>query len=574
MRLKILTYQGRCNMSFNFIKKFWFKSSVLLLSILVLSSWALRPISHDEINQQQKKSLVQLGDSVGHILDKSFSDLNLTLRYLIENIDSQNKSQSLDSYATSVKALFALENKNNNLNLTGKEIRSLDLSYWSPEDLKKSMNRLFASEDNSFDLGLQMMSSPSGVNYYGYLFLDQGNYYLALLSLRFAVEWSESFKYKNSDIVLINSLGELVYHPEFQYIGTEYNLSERIFDNLDVKKEQVSLTTRDNVYFAKSAGLKDLYLVVSSKKWATAYGPHFYGKFLLVFIAMGLLIYYWSHYFTYLKEEKLHQIHQKDNDRQEWTTIESKGLLDKIRKLEIQLAQVQELSGKDSMTKSLYDLKSKSANLIGQIQLIKGQPENMESLLTSLEEKSRSIYKKVFQMIDEPSLMNETMPPLPGELSAESNKKREIDYSFESKDSEVSFIGEDQRIEINEEDLGMTDDQDDLGIIEGFVVNKEPLQFIEDEVELSDEDKVEQNIKRQLQEQNYKSKKPFNIDDIYLSEQAKKADEFKVNFSESLDFEDQMSRVDKIIESVDKGINSTSNDMRSVVREPRLKELK
>ena len=332
-------------MNFNFIKEFWFKAVVFTLALLVLTTWALAPVSHQDLITNQELNLEQLTASTEKLISKNFKVVQDEIEFLLSELKSTNTNNNLENIDSSVKGLFALDQKESQLELSGDELRSLDLSYWSKEDLNKSINRVYKSDDGLYYTGYQIISSPSGENYFGYLFLNESKYYFAILNLHFASAWARDLSIAQNNVFVLNSVGELIFHPETQYIGTEFNQIEEVIENFDDTKQSLHFKSRNELSFVTSSSVKDIKVIVSQARWTTPYGASFYGKFLLVFLCLGLLLYTLSEYLVKKSRTKFLTKNLGENDISMHEILDSKKLITenktlitKIKSLENKLA--------------------------------------------------------------------------------------------------------------------------------------------------------------------------------------------------------------------------------------------
>ncbi len=554
-------------MSFNFIKEFWFKAIVFTLALLILTTWALSPISHEDLIANQEINLEQLTESTERLISKNFIEIQNEINYLITELKTTNSENNLENIDSSVKALFALEQKESQLELSGDELRNLDLSYWSKEDLNKSINRVYKSNDGLFYTGYQIISSPSGDNYFGYLTLKDSKYYFAILSLHFASSWSNDLSLAGNSIYVINSVGELIYHPETQYIGTEFNQSEKIIDNFDADTNQLHLKTRDDLSFVMASTTKDIKVVVSQARWSTPYGMSFYGRFLLVFLCLGLLLYTLSEYL--IKKSKTTFLNTEIIDS-EFKNFESqemlkdrKGLIAKIQRLENTLASQKEYVSPSEQKKLLHEIKSKSANLIGQIQLIQGQVKGDAVELTdTAHKKATEIYKQVFSFLNiehDKHTLTDKSAELSGVPTVMVGDNRSLDYGTVETPS-LNFK-ESDRIEITEEDIG-SEDFHLLGELESMSF----AERIEQKKQEISEINIDENISKQLSEQDYGKVKAFDLEEEFLSSQQNEV----VKLSSDHSLNEQMSEIDRVIKKADKKVTQSKNELKKLIRKPRL----
>lgn len=551
-------------MSFNFIKEFWFKAVVFTLALLVLTTWALAPVSHQDLITNQELSLEQLTASTEKLISKNFKVVQNEIEFLLSELKSTNTSNNLENIDSSVKGLFALEQKESQLELSGDELRSLDLSYWSKEDLTKSINRVYKSDDGLYYTGYQIISSPSGENYFGYLFLNESKYYFAILNLHFASTWAKDLSISQNNVFVINSVGELIFHPETQYIGTEFNQVERIIENFDDTKQSLHYKSRDELSFVVSSSTKDIKVIVSQSRWANPYGASFYGKFLLVFLCLGLLLYTLSEYLVKKSRTKFlskdlnaDDIAMGESYDSKKYIAEKKTLVTKIKSLENKLASQKEFVSPSEQKRLLHEIKSKSANLIGQIELVKGQSMgDAADLVETAYNKAVEIYKQIFNFLD---LKEEVIATqVEAVESSLSKSERTLDYEIES---EISFYEDSERIEITEEDIG----SEDLKLF-GEVAEESLSQRIKETKSKMDISSIEEDISRQLSEQNYKKIKKFDIEEEFLSIQKNEV----MNLSANNSLKKQMSDIDKVIENADRKVNESTNEIKKIIRKPRL----
>jgi len=556
-------------MSFNFIREFWFKAVVFTLALLVLTTWALSPVSQQDLIIKQEQNIEDINKSSEKLVSKNFENIQNEISYLISELNEKKPKDTLEKMDSSVKALFVLEQKDSQLVLMDDEFRSLDLSYWLNEDLSKSINRNYKGSDGLFYTGYQIISSPSGENYFGRLMLKDEKYYFAVLSLHFASSWSEDLNLAGNDIYVINSIGELVYHPEIQYIGTEYSQAEKIIENFDSEKNQLRLESRDYLSSVMMSSIQDIKVVVRQSKWVTPYGVSFYSRFLLVFLFLGLLLYTLSEYL--LKKSKTKFINNEletseINELKNFTSndflIEKKRLLSKIQRLENAVASQKEFVSPGEQEKLLHEVKSKSANLIGQIQLLQGQVSaDALELANGAHNKATEIYKQIFSFINEKEDQSEVLNQA-SELSVYTKApSRDLDYTNEDS---IMFHEGDDRIEITEEDIG-AEDLNIFGEIKGLSF-LERIESKKNEIPKISDVNIDENISQQLSEQSYGKAKAFDIEEEFLATQKVEV----IKLKEKGDIADQMSEIDKVIEKAERKVKNSKNELNKIIRKPRL----
>ncbi len=555
-------------MKINFVKEFWFKATLFTTAMLVLTVWALTPISSDDLSNNQQVHIEEVASAIEKTVNKNLSNINDEVKYLITQLSDDKINNELDTVDSSVKAIFELEQKESQLQLTGKELRSLDLSYWTKEDINKSINKNFKTDDGLFYQGYQLISSPSGESHFGYLVLNNSSYYFVLFNLHFASIWSKDLDLVNNKVYLINSIGELLYHPQVQYIGTEFNYAERILESYSSENSILHFENKESHYFVRGVMQSDLRLIVSRERWTTPYSASFYGKFLLVLICLGLLLYYLSEYLSKKKEVTFggNQIDASLLSPQPSMSghhldKENKKLSSQVKKLEHKLALQKEFISPEENKKAYQSMKSKCANLIGQVQLLEGQVENeMLDQVELIHSKSKEIYKEVLKLIE---VSDDNQQQVEGLISisdpiAEGGGQRTIDYQMSD---ETSYF-EDNRIVIEEEDIGV----DDLNIFQEVKPSVSLMSRIEKQKKEMNDDSVESNVLRQLEEQDYKARKSFNIEEDFLKTQREET----LKITQNASISEQMNEIDRIIEVADRKVSKSKSDIKKIIRKPRL----
>ncbi len=545
-------------MKVSLIEKFWFQAVALLTFVFFLCLWALNPISNEDLLNGQKDQLTSTSILYKSLITEKLNGVNEEVRFLIRELENNNKD-TIDTINTPVKAVFELESSAEQFKLTGNELRSVELAYWGAEDINKEINREFNYENNFIFNEYLTIEAPNGDNFFGQLINKDDKIYFVMLTLYFASDWADSLNGLDDSISVFNSLGDVIYNSEVQYIGSSYPY----FDQIDTSQEDsLFRESRSEIRAIASVGEQKIFFDVTASKWEKPYGYVFIIKLLFSLLAIYLLFYLFYRNFEAREQRKIKfnnadmSLNNVDYSKykEQISALEARN-----KKLERSIAQQGESIGNQKIETLLGELKAKLANVIGQIQLLKSNPEDTQ-LLEGLDSKIRGAYKKVYQAIDgddEEFTIEGAAPPLTEDfINQGETPKNQINYTLSD---DIDFYEDSNRIEISEKDFEGLDLRE-FGEIQD--IKPDTSSLTEDTPEAGDE-LIEQSVNEQLSQQNIQLK-TFSIEDDFLQQQKQKI----LDFENSTDFGSEIKKVDELIESTSKQFKQHST--KNLIRQPRV----